>query len=383
MTEFESRFREEGLQFVRRLFLEGVEKEIDFNCFDLDHLCFRVSSMPEYQKYSEKLSGFSSLVTESMVNGRPISVYKLHQSWVTSAFSVEFIELPAPKKGTDYRTGFEHIEIVPIKTMDFRGKGGLGRFDSPALDMTSMINPEYLLQLPSGLVKCHFTSLKRVIEIEKSRFTDLVFDFDGTLVDSRDTIYEINQAVFSEFLARSVSLSEIKEKFHSTFLEMFREFEVKDQQIQFQILQRWGEVSKLKEYQLFPGIVDLLELVKKMRNVRLHLWSARDLDSGSRIVKDLQLEKYFETMSFSTQSLSKPDPLSLVASVRSGSKESTMVIGDSPADIVGADRLGFSSGAALWGIPSDFEKLGKAGADLYFSSPQDLTKWIFGAATDL
>jgi predicted metalloenzyme YecM len=53
------------------------------------------------------------LLIESMVGGRPIATYKLHQAIpLINGKVIDVLEVPSPKKGSFYKRGLEHIEIV-------------------------------------------------------------------------------------------------------------------------------------------------------------------------------------------------------------------------------------------------------------------------------
>src|SRR5690242_9552558 len=77
-----------------------------------DHLCFRVESETEYQKYKQFLLNHGELLTEAPVNGRAICTFKLKSPFAVGSRIVELLELPAPKAGSAYVTGFEHAEFV-------------------------------------------------------------------------------------------------------------------------------------------------------------------------------------------------------------------------------------------------------------------------------
>lgn len=78
----------------------------------MDHLCFRVASTEDYITYQKLLKPYGSLLSEEHINGRPISTYLLHKPFWVESFLIDTIELPYPKAGTHYDTGFEHAEFV-------------------------------------------------------------------------------------------------------------------------------------------------------------------------------------------------------------------------------------------------------------------------------
>jgi predicted metalloenzyme YecM len=78
----------------------------------IDHLCYRVTTEELYTTRKDEFEQFGILLVESMVNGRLIATYKLHKPIVFKTWRIPLVELPAPKAGKPFATGFEHIEVV-------------------------------------------------------------------------------------------------------------------------------------------------------------------------------------------------------------------------------------------------------------------------------
>ena len=189
LLEF-NKFISDGSVFLENLIIELLKKSIDIENIKCDHLCFRVDSIENYQLFSNGLSNYGELLTESMVNGRPICIFRLNARFKFRNFETSIVELPAPKIGSPYKTGFEHAEFVISEDLNsFAHKYSHLNFSI----IKKNSNSELLLPMSCGQVKFHRISLERIIEIEKSKITDVIFDFDGTLINSRDAIYEINR----------------------------------------------------------------------------------------------------------------------------------------------------------------------------------------------
>ena len=81
--------------------------------YQADHICYRPCTMAEYKTVCiacEK-AGFTCL-TESMVNGRPISTFSLPEPFKCGSLEIPCIEIPSPPKGDLVRSGFQHVEFV-------------------------------------------------------------------------------------------------------------------------------------------------------------------------------------------------------------------------------------------------------------------------------
>lgn len=373
-TEFNfDQFKFEGEHFLTTLVSDLRFSGVPVEQYLCDHLCFRVQTQAEYDSYKASLLSESTLLTETQVNGRPICTFRLHSPFKTQSHVVELLELPAPKLGTIYYTGFEHAEFVVKECFDsFSSRYPHLRFTRAGCQT---VNPELSLCFGERQAKFHHLSLERVIEIEQAQISDIIFDLDGTLVRSRENIYEINRRVFTETLGREITLEESVEKYHPEFYKLFEAFEVECPVKQKRALSIWGEVSERFRYEVFDGAIELLRQLRSV-GFKLHLWTARDERSARTILKDHGIESIFETLSFATEVDSKPHEKSLRFEWQSIPKNRVLVIGDSPSDIYGSKNIGAVGAGALWDPFVRRSSLIGAGAELFFHDPRELGAWL-------
>jgi predicted metalloenzyme YecM len=152
-------------------FLTDILKRITAAGFDLDdfvqidHLCYRTSTLENYHQKKEELSKVSLFLGENQVNGRPISIFRLKQPIIYQQWRIDALELPAPKEGKPFKDGLEHIELVLYDDIPtFLKKYADKQFDMRAADRG--INPEIGLQLGKYSVKFHLLSLPAVVFLE-------------------------------------------------------------------------------------------------------------------------------------------------------------------------------------------------------------------------
>ncbi|MFN8944080.1 MAG: VOC family protein [Pseudobdellovibrionaceae bacterium] len=367
-------FRLSGQQFLQQLSSQLIDRGIDTNLIKCDHLCFRVCTKEEYDFYKNFLANHGQLLAESLVNGRTISTFRIDSPFQYGPHEVDMVELPAPKTGTYYSTGFEHAEFVIDESFtSFRLKFKNLSFSDAG---NRILNPELSLKLGEGMqAKFHHLSLDRVIEIEKAEVQDIIFDFDGTLIKSREYIYEINRIVFSKALNREVSLEESIENFHPEFSRLFEAFAITCPTKQHEAITSWGFVSEKFEYELFDGAREMLNVLRA-HDFRLHLWTARDEYSARKILKKHSIEEFFKTLSFASNVDSKPHSNSLKFDWKAADPNQVIVVGDSPSDIIGAKNIAAIRGAALWDSHANPCSLIKSGAELLFHNIADLKEWI-------
>jgi len=151
-----------------RYFMKILKSQLsDFCLSSPDHLCYRVESNQEYEQFKDSFMNIGELLVESQVGGRLISTFKLNNPIEFEEWSVDIVELPAPKVGSHYELGFEHAEFVISETFDtFKAQYQGLDWDLTAMDKKH--NPELRLKLAEQIsVKFHHQSLEDVIKIEK------------------------------------------------------------------------------------------------------------------------------------------------------------------------------------------------------------------------
>jgi len=155
----------------------GVRRE---ELIQMDHICYRVETDERYDALKTHAQNVAELVAENQVNGREISTFELHEPLRAAGWTVPYLELPAPKVGSSYEEGWEHVELVT--------SGSLERFEARHRElpfsrdgMNKLINPELGLKVGVAMgmliVKFHEQPLGAVARIEK-RLSAKGIDYD-------------------------------------------------------------------------------------------------------------------------------------------------------------------------------------------------------------
>ncbi len=154
------------IAFLKELFSRIDDIELDVAPYFLDHICYRVESIADYQRKKEQLSHHGELLIESIVNGRLISTYKLHIPIEFNNRKIELLELPSPKAGHVYKAGLEHAEFVtkdPLQKI-------VNKYPQYAFEVFGIhkkINADITLKLGDFCIRFHNQSLEDVIKLEK------------------------------------------------------------------------------------------------------------------------------------------------------------------------------------------------------------------------
>lgn len=160
-------FYTQATEFLERLFEEVKTSALTLNPhWSIDHICYRTESLAQYKEGKRSALQFSDMIHESKVNGRDIAIFKLHTPLLFWDCTIDILELPAPKQGSSYAAGFEHIEMVCDEDLSVLKSSWQNH--NPELS-TKELNPELKVAFPSGSIKFHNMSLVSLIHLETNR----------------------------------------------------------------------------------------------------------------------------------------------------------------------------------------------------------------------
>lgn len=80
--------------------------------YQIDHLALRVNTEENAKNRLTQLTKCGKILSDNIVNGRPIYLIELEKPRIFAGQPVEVIELPFPKNKCYPVEGWEHIEIV-------------------------------------------------------------------------------------------------------------------------------------------------------------------------------------------------------------------------------------------------------------------------------
>lgn len=155
--------------FLDTLFDKLYNFGIDTDQYELDHVCYRVTTLDEYIVIKSKFKNISRLLIESPVQGRLISIWKLFEPIKYKDREIYLIELPMVKINSLYTSGWEHCEFVIDNFNDFQDKYSNIQFDTTGI--SKIINPDLRLELdnnPNYRINCkfHLQSIESVISLK-------------------------------------------------------------------------------------------------------------------------------------------------------------------------------------------------------------------------
>lgn len=216
-----------------------------------------------------------------------------------------------------------------------------------------------------------------------NKFDYVIFDFDGTVVDTGEGILKSLQYSFRE-MGREVPPMEDLKKFigppiHYSYTHFYgvSEDEVGD------YIRKYRERYKIKgiyESQLYDGMKELLESLKE-KGVKLGIASSKPEHLIYAVADFLKITDCFDAIvgvkvddsNHSTKAGLVSEAMKLLGAE---DKSKVLMVGDRKFDIDGAAGAGVKSCGALWGY-GDEEEFRAHNADFIISAPKDVKKLVF------
>ncbi len=205
----------------------------------------------------------------------------------------------------------------------------------------------------------------------------IIFDFDGTLVDSERITYELVSPVVSKYLGRPFTVDEVNKLRGVVWKETFRKwFPDRHKELNAEISERWASANPVLP--MYPGVKGLLASLNH-RGIRMGIASSRERESLIGSLKRLSIDAYFEAVVGQEDTpvhKPNPDPLLLAMSIMGIDGDSCIYIGDQVTDILASRSAGMLSGGASWGEGNE-SVLKDASPDYIFTSPVEIVESMF------
>lgn len=206
----------------------------------------------------------------------------------------------------------------------------------------------------------------------------VLFDVDGTLIDSVDLHAQAWQEALAKFGCRA-TFEEVRHQIGKGGDQLMPVFLSEDRvAVVGEELERYrGEIwseKYMKRVWAFPGVRKLFQALRR-RGIRIALASSAKEDELAVYKQLLEVEDLIEDRAAATEvKKSKPHPDSFRAALQSLGKiplEQVWVVGDTPWDAIAAHRLGVGTiGVLCGGFPE--EDLRAAGCAAIYAGPEAL-----------
>jgi pyrophosphatase PpaX len=207
------------------------------------------------------------------------------------------------------------------------------------------------------------------------RYSTILFDFDGTLVDSIELILESYRHTLRVHRGEPMSDARWLEGLGTPLRVQFRSFTDDPDEVDAMIAtyREWNLANHDRMVRAYPGA---LETVKQLKagGARMGIVTSKNLGGLRRGLTLCGFDGLFDALITSDMmEASKPDPAPVHAALAQlGARPAeALMVGDSPHDVAAGRSAGTRTAACLWG-PFDRSRLEQERPDFWLGSFADL-----------
>ncbi len=204
----------------------------------------------------------------------------------------------------------------------------------------------------------------------------VLFDFDGTLIDSEKPTIDLAEPIISGYLGRKLTDSDIRLLRGKVWVNVFREwFPGKEQKAYNEIVECWKDADP--SIDMYDGVREMISGLKE-NGYRIGIVSSRETDLIEEIVEEFSMAHFFEVIvgqDKTARHKPHPEPLHHGSGKLGICSSECIYIGDQPGDVIASREAGMFSGAALWG-QADPEEMKYSLPDFFFHSPPGVLKLL-------
>lgn len=207
------------------------------------------------------------------------------------------------------------------------------------------------------------------------RFDYLLFDVDGTLLDSAEDICGAVSAVLSLHLPQQLEFAYLKSFIGKHLQELWDEV-LPGQTTEFyaDLLQRYRSTYLGRCHsstRIYPGVVEALQALPQPKSTA----TTKSTQTAANILTQFGLRDFFQHVQGTDGFPAKPAPDVILRAIEGlgADPARTLMIGDSVPDMLAAKAAGVATCAVLYGYGSA-EALSATSPDFLINNPQLLTE---------
>jgi pyrophosphatase PpaX len=207
------------------------------------------------------------------------------------------------------------------------------------------------------------------------RFRAILFDLDGTLIDSTRLILESYRHTMRVHRGQTLPDTEWIEGLGTPLRVQFRRFTSDEDEMARMIAtyREWNLANHDAMVRAFPGAPETVRNLKA-GGAQVAIVTSKNRGGVERGLAVCGFDGLFDVLVTSDDvAASKPDPAPVLAAIErlGAAPDSTLFVGDSPHDIAAGRDAGTRTAACLWG-PFARERLAAERPDYYLTAIQEL-----------
>ena len=201
----------------------------------------------------------------------------------------------------------------------------------------------------------------------------LIFDFDGTIADTRDILLAITNKIADEYGIDRVTPEEMIRLSHLSSKEIIKQSRIPAYKIPFFLKRIKKELNQeIKNLQPFLGIRETLKSLKN-HDFLLGIITSNHENNVFHFLKNHHLDIYFDFIYSGTSLFGKDKVIKKIIKKYNLLIDQIVYVGDETRDIEAARKSKIKMAAVTWGFNSAYI-LKEHKPDYLISSPEELTK---------
>ena len=187
------------------------------------------------------------------------------------------------------------------------------------------------------------------------KYKALLFDFDGTLLNTNELIIESFLHVLGESFPGKYNREQVLPFLGPPLVETFNGIDPKLTETLTDSYRKWNLEQHDQMVEPFDGVVETLHQLKK-DGYKMAIVSTKRQEMIERGLRLMECEALFDTIvGFEDVTYTKPhpEPIQIALQRIGANEEDALMIGDNFHDIVGGQRAGVDTAAVAWSIKGE------------------------------
>ena len=210
------------------------------------------------------------------------------------------------------------------------------------------------------------------------KYTNILFDLDGTLTDPKQGITKSVQYALAKFNIFEENLDKLEPFIGPPLADSFMEiyaFSESDAKTAIAYYREYFQDKGIFDNKLYAGMKELLEMLTNQQRI-LRVATSKPTVFAERILKYFEIDKYFQFICGSNLDGTRIDKSEIIKHILDKENlviDDTLMIGDRKHDIIGAHKNGMASIGVGYGYGSEQELI-EIKPTFYVKTVQELSE---------
>lgn len=191
------------------------------------------------------------------------------------------------------------------------------------------------------------------------KFEGILFDLDGTVIDSNELIFRSFEHTFVTVLQREVPRDVIARTFGMPLVDVMPQFSEEKKETLLETFRIYNHAHHDQMITLFPGVREALEGLDQL-GVKMAVVTSKRLYAVERALRLFDIERFFSCIAAPEHtSAHKPNPEPALYAMKQLqlTPEKTLMVGDSHYDILCGAKAGCWTAAVRYSMLAEEELL--------------------------